>query len=157
MDAHRKQLEAILDGKGAHADFDAVMSKFPVDLRGRKPDALPHTAWQLLEHIRIAQADILNFCVNPDYKERKWPNDYWPASTAPPDEISWNQSIAHFKRDLKAMQDLVRDSSNDLDTAIPHGTGQTLFHEALLVIDHNSYHLGEVVMVRHALGIWPPR
>jgi hypothetical protein len=153
----RAELAAGLAGKGAHVDFETAIRNFPPGLRGIKPDKAPHTAWQLLEHMRIAQADILDLCVNPKYKELRWPDDYWPEDAAPPDEAAWEHSIAGYRRDLKAMQDLVADTASDLHARIPHGEGQTLFREALLVIDHNSYHLGQFVFVRQSLGIWPPK
>src|SRR6185437_16894598 len=103
----RAELAAALAGKGAHVDFDGAIKNFPPDLRGVKPEKVPHTGWQLLEHIRISQADILDFCLNPKYKELKWPEEYWPASAAPPDEAAWEQSIAGYRQDIKAMQDLV--------------------------------------------------
>jgi hypothetical protein len=152
----RAELAAALAGKGAHVDFEGAIRNFPPELRGVKPGKVPHTGWQLLEHIRITQADILDFCVNPKYQELKWPDEYWPASAAPPDEAAWEQSIAAYRRDVKAMQDLISDAGRDLHSRIPHGDGQTLFREAILVIDHNSYHLGQLVFVRQLLGSWPP-
>jgi hypothetical protein len=153
----RAELAAALAGKGAHIDFENAVRNFPPALRGKKPDGVPHTAWQLLEHIRIAQADILDFCINPNYKEMQWPDEYWPKSPAPPDENAWEESIAGYRRDLEAMTNLISDPARDLHARIPHGDGQTLFREALLVIDHNSYHVGQLVFVRQLLGIWPPR
>jgi|SRR5690242_4011288 DinB family protein len=153
----RAELVAALAGKGAHVDFEGTVRNFPPNLRGIRPEKAPHTAWQLLEHIRIAQADILDFCINPKYKELQWPDEYWPKDPAPPNEAAWDASIAGYRRDSKAMQDLVSDTARDLHTRIPHGDGQTLFREALLVIDHNSYHLGQLVFVRQSLGIWPPK
>jgi hypothetical protein len=156
QEEQRTQLVSALAGKGAHVDFDSAIENFPVDLRGKKPDRLPHTAWQLLEHMRITVADILSFCLDPNYKEPKWPDDYWPKTAAPPDEAAWERSIAGFRHDLKSIQGLVADTTRDLYSEIPHGDGQTLFREALLVIDHNSYHLGQLVNVRQFLGVWPP-
>lgn len=151
----RAMVIAALSGKGAHVGFDEAIRNFPEELRGKKPDGAPHTAWQLLEHLRIAQADILDFCVNPNYKELKWPDDYWPRNAVPGSAAAWEDSIAGFRKDLKAVQDLVADTGRDLHAPIPHGEGQTLFREALLVIDHNSYHLGQLVLLRGQLGIWP--
>jgi hypothetical protein len=153
----RTELAAALAGKGAHIDFESAVKNFPLELRGKKPEGVPHSAWQLLEHIRIAQADILEFCINPDYKELKWPEEYWPKDPAPSGESAWEESIAGYRRDLEAFKNLVTDPARDLHARIPHGDGQTLFREALLVIDHNSYHLGQLVFVRQLLGIWPPR
>jgi uncharacterized damage-inducible protein DinB len=157
LEAQRSQLVSALEGKGAHVDFDSAIQKFPSDLRGKRPRGAAHTAWQLLEHMRITQADILDFCLNPDYKERAWPDDYWPKSDAPEDDAAWDRSIAAYRQDLKAIQALVADPARDLYSRIPHGDGQTLFREALLVIDHNSYHLGQFVTVRQLLGIWPAK
>jgi hypothetical protein len=153
----RGELVNALAGKGAHVDFESAIENFPVAPRGKQQDGVPHTAWQLIEHIRITQADILNFCVNSDYKELNWPQDYWPESAAPAGEAAWDRSIEGYRHDLKAMQELVADPARDLNSRIPHGDGQTLFREALLVIDHTSYHLGQFVTLRQLLGIWPPK
>ena len=136
--------------EGAHLTFDEAVKGFPIELRGAKPKGAPHTPWQLLEHLRIAQWDILDFSRNPQYREMKWPDDYWPETEAPPD-AAWDHSVEQFRRDLKAMEELVSDASVDLTARIPHGTGQTLLREALLVADHNSYHLGQLVFVRKVL------
>jgi hypothetical protein len=150
MDALRKQLDDCLKGHGAHLDFDSAVKDFPPELRGRKTDG-PHTAWQLLEHLRISQHDILDFCINPHYKEIKWPDSYWPPTPEPPDESAWDKSVSSFQKDLEAMRKLVADPKQDLFARILHGEGQTLLREALLVIDHNSYHLGQLVFLRKAL------
>jgi hypothetical protein len=150
-DPFRKHLLDLLRMKGAHLDFDEAVAGFPVELRGKKPKGAPHTPWQLLEHLRIAQWDILDFSRNPDYQEMKWPDDYWPKTEAPPDSAAWDQSIEQFRNDLKAMEKLISDPSFDLAARIPHGTGQTLLREALLMADHNAYHLGQLVFVRKML------
>jgi hypothetical protein len=150
-DPLRKHLSDLLRMKGAHLGFDEAVAAFPVELRGIKPRGAPHTPWQLLEHLRIAQWDILDFSRNPHYKEMKWPDDYWPKTEAPPDAAAWDDSVRHFRRDLKAMEDLVADPEVDLTARIPHGDGQTLLREALLVADHNSYHLGQLVFIRKIL------
>jgi hypothetical protein len=155
-DPLRKQLSDLLRMKGAHLGFDEAVAAFPVELRGIKPQGAPHTPWQLLEHLRIAQWDILDFSRNPHYKEMKWPDDYWPKTAAPPDAAAWDDSIRQFRRDLKAMEDLVADPKADLTARIPHGDGQTLLREALLVADHNSYHLGQLVFVRKMLEAAAP-
>ena len=147
----RKHLANLLRMEGAHLDFDAAIAGFPAHLRGKKPKGAPHTAWQLLEHMRLAQWDILDFCRNPKYEEKRFPEDYWPAAAAPPDEEAWDASARQFRRDLKAMQALVADSKQDLFARIPQGQGQTLLREALLVADHNSYHLGQLVFLRKSL------
>lgn len=147
----RKQLANLLHMKGAHVNLEAAVSGFPVALRGVKPPGAPHSAWQLLEHMRIAQEDILDFSRNPKYREKKFPDDYWPANEAPPSELAWETSIQQFQKDLREMQDLVADTKLDLLAKIPHGTGQTLLREALLVADHNAYHLGQLVFLRKML------
>jgi hypothetical protein len=153
--ALRDQLVAFLDWHDAHADFDAAVEAVPAHLRGAVAAGLPHSAWQLLEHLRLAQEDILDFCVNASYRERAWPDDYWPAAPAPPSDAAWDDSIAAYRRDRGAMQQLARDSAIDLFAKIPHGSGQTYIREILLVADHASYHIGQIVFVRRALGIWP--
>lgn len=147
----RKHLADLLRMKGAHVNLEAAVADFPVALRGDKPQGAPHSAWQLLEHMRIAQEDILDFSRNPKYREKKWPEAYWPATEAPPSEEAWDQSIQQFQSDLKEIQELVADTKLDLLAKIPHGTGQTLLREALLVADHNAYHLGQLVFVRKML------
>ena len=147
----RKHLADTLRMKGAHLTFDEALSDFPVALRGAKPPGAPHSAWQLLEHMRIAQEDILDFSRNPKYREKKFPDDYWPSADAPPSEEAWDRSIQQFQKDLKAMQELIADTKHDLLAKIPHGQGQTLLREALLVADHNAYHLGQVVFLRKML------
>lgn len=153
-EALRKHLVELLKGGGAHADFDSALSKFPVELAGEKPDGAPHTAWQLLEHMRVAQLDILEFSRNPKHMSPKWPDDYWPKKEAPASKPDWEKSVKSFRADLKAMIELISDAANDLEARIPHGQGQTLLREALLVADHNSYHLGQFVMLRRLLGAW---
>jgi hypothetical protein len=147
----RQHLDNLLRMEGAHVDFDAAVAGFPAHLRGKKPKGAPHTAWQLLEHMRLAQWDILDFCRNANYKEGRFPEDYWPATAAPPDDNAWDESVSQFRRDLKAMQALVADAKQDLFAQIPHGQGQTLLREALLVADHNSYHLGQLMFLRKTL------
>lgn len=150
-DPLRKHLLDLLRMKGAHLDFDAAVAGFPVELRGTKPKGAPHTPWQLLEHLRIAQWDILDFSRNPAYQKMKWPDDYWPKTEAPPGAADWDQSVEQFRQDLKSMEELISLPSVDLIARIPHGTGQTLLREALLAADHNSYHLGQLVFVRKTL------
>ncbi len=148
----RKHLADLLRMKGAHVNLAEAVSDFPAAMRGIKPPGAPHTAWQLLEHIRLAQEDILDFSRNPQYKERTFPDDYWPAAEAPPSEEAWANSIQRFQEDLDEMQKLVAETKHDLLAVIPHGTGQTLLREALLVADHNSYHLGQLMFLRKMLG-----
>ena len=152
--ALRKHLLYLLGGGGAHVDFDSAIAGWPAKLRGTKPKGLPHTAWQLLEHMRIAQWDILEFSRNPKHVSPEWPEGYWPATDAPPSPAAWNKSVSTFRADLKAMMSLVKSPRRDLFARIPHGEGQTILREALLVADHNAYHLGELVYLRRALGAW---
>src|ERR1700693_3280289 len=147
----RKHLASLLNMKGAHVNLVAAVTDFPVDMRGAKPPGAPHTAWQLLEHMRLAQEDILDFSRNLQYREKKFPDDYWPATEAPPGEGAWDQSIQQFQKDLKEMQELVADTKHDLLAKIAHGSGQTLLREALVVADHNAYHLGQLVFLRKIL------
>jgi hypothetical protein len=157
QDAHKQLREHVvylLDGGGAHARFDDVVKDMPETLRGVKPQGLPHTAWMMLEHLRMAQADILEFSTNPKYKARNWPADYWPKTEAPPSVAAWDKSIEQFHKDLKKIQALVENSKTDLFAQIPWGDGQTILREALLVADHNAYHLGQLVDVRRILGTW---
>jgi len=144
----------LLKGGHAHADFDAAVAGFPVEKAGERPEGVPHTAWQLLEHMRIAQWDILEFSRNSKHVSPEWPQGYWPATDSPTVKADWSHSIRAFRADLKAMMDLVTDPANDLLARIPHGQGQTLLREALLVADHNSYHLGQLVTLRRLLGAW---
>jgi len=150
----RDHLLSLLRGGGAHLDLEAAIDGLPPELRGRRPENIPYSCWELLEHMRIAQYDILEFSRNPDYDSPDWPEGYWPEEQAPPDEAAWQQSIDNFQNDLQTMQDLVADPSNDLHEPFPHGDGQTLLREALLVADHNAYHLGQIVVVRRALRDW---
>ncbi|MGD0131750.1 MAG: DinB family protein [Bryobacteraceae bacterium] len=153
-DALRQHLLDLLRGRNAHADFDTVVADFPSRMRGVKPPGAPHTAWQLLEHMRIAQSDILEFSRDAKHKSPPWPEGYWPKTEAPPSAASWNNSLRSFRADLKATAKLVADKKTDLFAQIPHGTGQTILREALLVADHNSYHLGQLVLLRRLLGTW---
>lgn len=152
--ALREQLSKLLDWQDAHAGFEKVVKDIPVKDRGRQPDGLPYSPWQLLEHLRITQNDILEFCRNPDYEEMKWPDDYWPASAAPPSEKAWDESVRTFKADRKALQQIATDPKVDLFARIPHGGGQTYLRELLLVADHTSHHLGQLIAVRRLLGDW---
>ncbi len=147
----RKHLADLLQMKGAHPTFEEALAGFPVELRGAKPSGAPHSPWQLLEHMRIAQEDILDFCRNPQYREKKFPDDYWPAADTPPSEDAWGVSMRQFQKDLDEMQELIADTTHDLLLKIPHGKGQTLLREALLIADHNAYHLGQLMFLRKML------
>ena len=151
-DALRKHVLELLGGGSAHVGFDSVVGGFPVQRAGEKPAGAAHTAWQLLEHMRIAQWDILEFSRDPKHVSPPWPEGYWPQSEAPPSKTAWNKSVRAFRADLKAMQDLVADPGANLFARIPHGEGQTILREALLVADHNSYHLGQLMFLRRLLG-----
>jgi hypothetical protein len=153
-DALRKHVLELLKGKSAHADFDSAVSGFPLKLAREKLGGAPYTAWQLLEHMRIAQWDILEFSRNPKHVSPKWPEGYWPQTESPPTKTAWSKSVRDFHADLKAMMKLVADPAADLLAPIPHGEGQTLLREAMLVADHNSYHLGQLVLMRRLLGAW---
>jgi len=152
--ALRKHLIELLRSRGAHADFDEAVDGLPDALRGARVKEVPFTPWRLLEHLRLAQWDILEFSRNPKHKSPQWPEGYWPEGDAPPSSTAWDASVAAFRRDLAEMEKLVSDSSNDLFAPIPHGEGQTLLREALLVADHNSYHIGQLILLRRLLGAW---
>lgn len=157
-DFHEKELRdhivALLDGGSAHATFDDAVKNMPEELRGIRPDRFPHTAWMLLEHLRLTQRDILEFCRNSKYKAPEWPKDYWPKTEAPPSTVAWNKSIQQFRKDMKSMQDLITNPKTDLYARIPRGDGQTFLREALLVADHNAYHIAQLIDVRRLLGAW---
>ena len=150
----RKHLLELLAGGHAHATFDAAVKNLPAALRGKRPKGAAHSAWEVLEHMRIAQWDILEFSRDPAHQSPERPGGYWPHTPAPPDAKAWDKSVRAFRRDLKAMCDLAANPATDLYTRIPHGDGQTILKETLLVADHNAYHLGELVLLRRLLGAW---
>ena len=152
--ALRAKLVKLLEFKEAHVDFDRAAKGIPPRLRGKLPEGTEHTLWQLVEHLRIAQADILEFCKTAKYKEKKWPDDYWPKALGPPSAAAWNKAIAGYRADRRALQRLAVSPSIDLTAKIPHGTGQTYLREIVLVADHNAYHIGQIVALRRRLGIW---
>jgi hypothetical protein len=152
--ALREHVLFLLDGGGAHAKFDEVIAGIPPNLRGQRPAALPHSLWMLLEHLRLAQWDILEFSRHAKHASPKWPEGYWPKTEAPRSAADWNASVKKFRQDLKAMQDLVKDPKTDLFAKIAWGDGQTVLREALLLADHNAYHLGQMLDVRRLLGAW---
>ena len=152
-DELRKHLVKSLDWEDAHAGFDTTVGGIPSEIRGVQPDGLPYSLWQLLEHMRICQWDILEFSRDPNYHELKF-EEYWPATVAPPTEQAWDDSIASFRADLESVKELFLNKDIDLFATIPHGTGQTYLRELLLVVDHNAYHLGQMVTVRRLLGNW---
>ena len=153
--ALREHLVFLLKGGGAHVHFSDAINGFPPAKRGTFMEGLPHTGWQLLEHVRIAQWDILEFSRDPKHVSPGFPEGYWPKTPVPPDEAAWDKSIASFQNDLQGMIKLVKNPKTDLYAKIPHGDGQTILREALLLADHNSYHLGQLVDLRRALGAWP--
>ncbi|MEO8725756.1 MAG: DinB family protein [Acidobacteriaceae bacterium] len=158
QDELRAQLRALLDGGNAHAELDEVVDDFPVEKRGVVWEAVPYSAWQLLEHLRIAQNDILQFSSNRDgnYKALKWPDEYWPKEANPPEEQAWERSLEQIRADRNRFEGLISDTNADLFAPFPWaGEGQNLLREALLIADHNAYHTGELVVLRRLLGIWP--
>ena len=152
----RKQLIALLRGGQAHATFDEAVKDLPANLRSVVPENLPYSAWQLLEHLRIAQHDILNFSAPPTggYQHIKWPDNYWPKSPEPPSEQAWDNSIAAIRSDLKRFEAIIENPAADLYKPFRWGDGQNLLREALLLADHNAYHLGELVVLRRLLNAW---
>ncbi|HET8623809.1 MAG TPA: DinB family protein [Gemmatimonadales bacterium] len=152
----RRQLVRLLDWEDAHIGLEAAAADLPPSLRGVRPAGLPHSPWELLEHIRLAQRDILEFCQHPDYTAKRWPEDYWPATPGPPVTEAWDESVAATVHDREALQALALDSAIDLFTVIPHGSGQTYLRELVLIADHTAYHVGQLVLARRALGSWNP-
>lgn len=149
-----KSLEELLTGSHAHVSFEDAVKGIPAKLRGVVPENMPYSLWQLVEHLRIAQWDILEFSRNPGHQSPKWPDEYWPKEPAPASEEAWEKSIADIKRDCAEFVKLLKRPDADLYEPFPHGNGQHLFREALLIADHNSYHTGEIVAVRRMLGAW---
>jgi len=146
----RHELVDLLEGRGAHAEVVPALAAFPVKLAGEKPEGAPHTGWELVEHMRIAQHDILEFAKDARFESPPWPAGYWPKTPAPPDAKAWGRALASFEQDLRAMIERVSDPEIDLFASIPHGEA-TLLHEALILADHNAYHLGQLVMLRRQL------
>lgn len=153
--AIRENLIWLLEGGHAHAKFDDVVADFPADHVSIRPKGASHSAWEILEHMRIAQNDILRFSLSRDYVSPDWPEGYWPVGPAPEDKDGWGKSVRDFRKDLAEFVGLIRDPERDIHPKFSWGAGQSLLREALLIADHNSYHLGELVVVRRLLGIWP--
>ena len=152
----RTIVAASLDWEQAHAKLENAVKGLAAPLRGQRPAGYPHSAWELLEHIRITQQDLLDFCRNPDYEERlAWPHDYWPPTPAPPTPEAWDKSIADYRRDREALARFTTETKTDLTDKIPRGTGQTYLRTILVAVDHASYHVGQIVSVRRLLGAWP--
>lgn len=150
----REHLLYLLGGGGAHLHFEQALQEIPPDLLGVRVEGCSHTLWRLLEHMRICQWDILEFSRNPKHVSPDFPDGYWPQEDAPPGIESWDLSRQAFREDLQSMIDLVADPETDLFASIPHGDGQTILREALLVADHNAYHLGQIVFLRRCLNAW---
>jgi hypothetical protein len=150
----REHLRKLLTSDWAHVSFETAVKDMPATARGKRPEGAAHSPWEVLEHMRIAQWDILEFTRNPKHQSPEFATGYWPKTQAPPNEKAWDQSVKAFRADLKAMCDLVADESTDLFKKIPHGDGQTVLREALVLADHNAYHLGQLVELRRALGAW---
>jgi len=153
--ALRKHLIDVLKGGSAHVQFMDALEEFPPNKRGTFAPGLPHTGWQLLEHARIAQWDILEFSRNPNHVSPGFPEGYWPKTPGPPADAEWDKSVQSFQNDLNEMIELVKNPRTDLFAKIPHGDNQTILREALVLSDHNAYHLGQLVDLRRALGTWP--
>jgi len=154
MAALREHLLELLGKGGAHADFASAVADLPTDRRGEKLPGVPHTAWRLVEHMRITQLDILEFTRDARHVSPKWPDEYWPADDAPPSAKAWTASIAAYQKDRAAMIAIVEDTKNDLLAVLPHGKGQTIAREAMLLADHTAYHVGQLILLRRALGAW---
>ncbi len=150
----REHVVRLLTARQAHATFDDAMTDLPARLCGVRPETLPYSIWEQVEHLRRAQRDILDFCVDEDYTQPAWPDDYWPGTAAPPSPKAWDASVAAVRDDLRALCDLVEDPETDLYAEVPQGDGQTFLREALLVADHNAYHVGQIVTIRRQLGAW---
>lgn len=145
-----------LDWEQAHLNLQSAVKNLPAKLRGQRPEGLPHSPWEIIEHLRRGQHDLLDFCRNPDYKENmKWPDDYWPPTPEPPNDDAWNSTLAEIRREAEEFKKFTIEPGRDLTAKIPHGTGQTYLRTILVQVDHASYHVGELVAVRRLLGAWP--
>ncbi len=151
--AVRDLLVKVLSWEDAHVGFEAAVTGIPAHMRGTQVSGL-HSPWEIVEHLRITQHDILDFCGNKDYEEMEWPRDYWPPTPAPPSPSAWDESVGQFKRDRESLQQMASDPNVELTARIPHGNGQTYMRELVLVADHSAYHVGQLVLVRQLLGIW---
>jgi hypothetical protein len=152
--AVRAMLGRLLSWEDAHAGFESAVKDFPPELRDARPEGLPYSPWQMVEHLRLAQHDILDFCRNPDYQPMEWPKAYWPASPEPPSDAAWDASVAAYLRDREALAALAGDTSIDLCARLAHGEGQTVLRELILAADHAAYHVGQLVLMRRLLGRW---
>ena len=152
--AWRKIVASSLDWEQAHASFDAAVANLPVAMRGRRPKPYPHSAWELLEHIRLAQEDLFDFMTNPNYVAPKWPDGYWPRTPTPPSGAAWQASIRAVRRDCSRLKRFTQSTRRDLTAKIPWGEGQTYLRTVLVAVDHMSYHVGQLIAVRILLGVW---
>jgi uncharacterized damage-inducible protein DinB len=150
----RRIIASSLNWEQAHATLDSAIKDLPADLRGRTPDNYPHTIWQLLDHIRRTQFDLLSFCRDAHYTDPKWPDDYWPSSPSPASDADWNATVEAIHRDGEAFAAFTMEADRDLTAKIPHGTGQTYLRTILVSVDHTSYHVGQIIAVRRLLGAW---
>jgi uncharacterized damage-inducible protein DinB len=150
----RSILASALTWEQAHASLASAVDGLSPELRGERPAGLVHSIWELVEHIRLTQKDLLDFCVDPNYHEPKWPDDYWPSSPAPPNDRAWTDSLAAIRRDGEAFAEFARNDPRDLTLPIPHGTGQTYLRTILVAVDHTSYHVGQILDARRILGTW---
>ena len=154
-DPLRQELIFLLEGGNAHDDFESAIANIPKAFYGKEVKGLPYTLWRLLQHMQLSQKDILDYIQNPDYQERIWPDEYWPQEKAPPKATSWNKKVSEFREDLEALKALVKNPKTKLLEPIPHiPNGPTILREILLVVDHNSYHIGQIILLRGMLGIW---
>ena len=152
--ALRRHLLELLHGGQAHTTLEDALRNFPLDQAGVRPSGSPHSVWELLVHLRIAQHDILRFSQSADYQSPPWPKGYWPGSPAPTGEAEWKDCVRAIRDDLDAFEAMIADGTQDLFLPFPWGDGQTLLREALLIADHNAYHIGQIVLVRRWLGAW---
>lgn len=153
-DSWRTIIASALDWEQAHAKLDSALEGLAPELRGRRPDNFPHSTWELVDHIRRTQYDLLDFSRNPNYEEIKWPDEYWPKSPAPKDDAEWSGAIEQIHRDTKAFAEFTNTFGGDFTAKIPHGTGQTYLRTVLVAVDHTSYHVGQIVAVRRLIGSW---
>jgi uncharacterized damage-inducible protein DinB len=153
-DQLRAFLADMLVWQQAHASFDSAIGGLPAALRGKRPEGAAHSVWELVEHLRLAQRDILDFCIDPDYREQNWPDAYWPPTPAPPSASAWRKTVEQYHADVAQFQRLVGDPDFDLFATVPWGSGQTHIREVMLVFDHAAYHVGQIVLVRQLLGAW---
>jgi uncharacterized damage-inducible protein DinB len=154
--ALRSHLTDLLTARQAHCTFEDAVAHVPPERRGERPEELPYSVWELTDHIRVAQRDILDYCRDPGYEAPDWPDDYWPDASAPPDAAAWDDCVAQVQSGRAAMCDLVTDETIDLYDTVPSNDEHTYLREAMLVADHTAYHIGQIVTVRRQLGLWPP-